>query len=93
MHGVRQFSAFVSPPQSSVLAIGEIRKKFLSNLPDLHDEKAASTFGENGLDLSSKVRQVISMTLSADERVIHIGLAQKFLNTVRHYLEAPTKLL
>lgn len=92
MLGIRQVSALVCSPQSSVLAIGEARKKFMSNLPDLHDE-IMNISGENSPDLSSKIHQVMSMTLSVDERVIQVGLAQKFLNTVRHYLEAPTKLL
>jgi pyruvate dehydrogenase E2 component (dihydrolipoamide acetyltransferase) len=76
MYGISNFSAIINPPQSAILAVGTTIKK------PLFDEK---TGGFKPMDF-------MSLTLSADHRVVDGALGAEFLNKIKFYLENPIML-
>lgn len=72
MFGVDRFTAIINPPESAILAIGRITRKFV---PDDQDRPV--------------VRPVMTVTLSADHRVVDGALAAQFIRDVRLALEHP----
>ena len=77
MFGIRQFRAVINPPESAILAVGSVVRK-----PVVVD-------GEDHVG----VRPVLSLTLSADHRVIDGIVAARFLSDLVTGLESPSLLL
>jgi pyruvate dehydrogenase E2 component (dihydrolipoamide acetyltransferase) len=77
MFGIRQFRAVINPPESAILAVGTIVRK-----PIVVDDQDRV-----------EVRPMISLTLSADHRVIDGIVAARFLSDLVTGLESPAMLL
>ena len=77
MFGIRQFRAVINPPESAILAVGSVERK-----PIVVDEQDRV-----------EVRPIISLTLSADHRVIDGRVAARFLSDLVTGLESPSMLL
>ena len=77
MFGIRQFRAVINPPESAILAIGSVVRKPV--VVDERDEIA--------------VRPILTLTLSADHRVLDGVMAAKFLGELVQAIEAPGVVL
>ena len=77
MFGIRQFRAIINPPESAILAVGSAARK-----PVVIDEQDRV-----------EVRPIMSLTLSADHRVIDGIVAARFLSDLVTGLETPSMLL
>ena len=77
MFGIRQFRAVINPPESAILAVGRVVRK-----PVVIDDQDRV-----------EVRPMMSLTLSADHRVIDGIVAARFLSDLVLGLEAPSMLL
>jgi pyruvate dehydrogenase E2 component (dihydrolipoamide acetyltransferase) len=77
MHGIRQFSAIINPPEIAVLAVGAIVPIY----EPIESEGKAGT-----------IRQ-IKLTLSCDHRALNGVQAARFLNLLKGYLEQPASWL
>lgn len=78
MMGIKSFSAIINPPQSSILAVGKTEKR------PVYDEKAPGGF---------KWEDMMSVTLSADHRVIDGAVGAKWLQAFQKYMENPVLML
>lgn len=77
MYGINQFRAVINPPESAVLAVGNVvRRPVVINEQD-----------------EIAVRPMMAMTLSADHRVIDGVTAAKFLADLVGAIEAPNLFL
>jgi pyruvate dehydrogenase E2 component (dihydrolipoamide acetyltransferase) len=79
MLGVDHFTAIINPPESAILAVGRILKRAVVVERDGQDEVI--------------VRPMMSMTLSADHRVLDGAVAARFLRDVVDALEHPNLML
>lgn len=77
MFGIKQFRAIINPPESAILAVGQVRRKPV--VVDAED--------------NVEVRPVMSLTLSADHRVIDGVIAARFLSDITKAVETPDLLL
>jgi pyruvate dehydrogenase E2 component (dihydrolipoamide acetyltransferase) len=77
MFGIRQFRAVINPPESAILAVGGIVRT-----PKVVDDQDRV-----------EVRPMLSLTLSADHRVIDGIVAAHFLSDLAAGLESPSMLL
>ncbi|MDP1713694.1 MAG: 2-oxo acid dehydrogenase subunit E2 [Anaerolineales bacterium] len=77
MFGIRQFRAVINPPESAILAVGSVVRK-----PVVVDDQDRV-----------EVRPMLSLTLSADHRVIDGVVAARFLSDLVAGLESPSLLL
>ncbi len=77
MFGIRQFRAVINPPESAILAVGGIVRT-----PKVVDDQDRE-----------EVRPMMSLTLSADHRVIDGIVAARFLSDLVTGLESPSMLL
>jgi pyruvate dehydrogenase E2 component (dihydrolipoamide acetyltransferase) len=77
MHGVRSFNAIINPPQAGILSIGAL-------------ERRAVVVGNADAEVAA--RNVITLTLSCDHRILYGAEAAQFLARVRALLEAPSAL-
>ena len=77
MFGIRQFRAVINPPESAILAVGSVVRRPIVVDPQDRVE----------------VRPMLSLTLSADHRVIDGIVAARFLSDLVTGLEAPSLLL
>jgi pyruvate dehydrogenase E2 component (dihydrolipoamide acetyltransferase) len=74
MFGIEQFQAIINPPESAILAVGKVIRK-----PVVIDDQD-----------SVEVRPLMSLTLSADHRVIDGVTAARFLNDLVQAIESHT---
>lgn len=77
MFGIHQFRAVINPPESAILALGAVVRK-----PVVVDEQDTVA-----------VRPTMSITISADHRVIDGVVAARFLNDLMLAIETPETLL
>ena len=77
MFGIRQFRAIINPPESAILAVGSVVRK-----PVVVDNQDRV-----------EVRPIVSLTLSADHRVIDGVVAARFLSDFVTGIESPSLLL
>jgi len=77
MFGIDQFRAIINPPESAILAVGKVERKPV--VINNQDE--------------IEVRPIMSMTLSADHRVIDGVVAANFLQDLVLAIESPEILL
>ncbi len=77
MFGIRQFRAIINPPESAILAVGSVVRT-----PVVVDDQD-----------HVEVRPMLSLTLSADHRVIDGVTAARFLSDLVTGLESPSLLL
>ena len=73
MYGITSFTAIINPPQSAILAVGGMVRK-----PVVVDDKDTLA-----------VRPIMTMTLSADHRIVDGANAASFLNDLVSVLETP----
>ncbi len=76
MFGISHFTAIINPPQSAILAVGRIDRR-----PVVERETDEIV-----------IRPMMSMTLSADHRVLDGAVAARFLQDVVDALEHPNTL-
>ncbi|NXK73121.1 ODPX protein, partial [Amazona guildingii] len=79
MFGISDFTAVINPPQACILAVGRAR----AELKLVEDEE-----GNEKLEQ----RQLMTVTLSSDGRVVDDELASKFLKTLKANIENPIRL-
>jgi pyruvate dehydrogenase E2 component (dihydrolipoamide acetyltransferase) len=72
MFGVDRFTAIINPPETAILAVGRVTRRFV---PDAEGRPV--------------LRPLMTVTLSADHRVVDGATAGRFLNDVRQVLEHP----
>lgn len=77
MFGIRQFRAVINPPESAILAVGSLVR--MPKVVDAQDRV--------------EVRLMMSLTLSADHRVVDGIVAARFLSDLVIGLETPSMLL
>jgi pyruvate dehydrogenase E2 component (dihydrolipoamide acetyltransferase) len=77
MFGIRQFRAVINPPESAILAVGSVVRT-----PVVVDDQDRV-----------EVRPMMSLTISADHRVIDGIVAAHFLSDLVIGLESPSMLL
>ncbi len=77
MFGIRQFRAIINPPESAILAVGTVVRKPI--VINERDEVA--------------IRPILTLTLSADHRVIDGVVAARFLQDLVQGIETPALLL
>jgi len=77
MFGIRQFRAVINPPESAILAVGSVVRT-----PIVVDDQDRV-----------EVRPMMSLTISADHRVIDGIVAARFLSDLVIGLESPSMLL
>jgi len=71
--GIDRFTAIINPPQSAILAVGAIKRQLISE----GDINTLFT------------KRMVTMTLSADHRVMDGAKAAHFLVDIRKILENP----
>ena len=74
MFGIDRFTAIINPPESAILAVGQIKRRVVPD-PDGTDAVV--------------VRPMMSLTLSVDHRVLNGAQASLFLADLRRVLEEP----
>ena len=79
MFGVDEFTAVINPPQACILAVGRLRPV----LRPTRDEEGNAQLQQ---------RQLITVTMSSDSRVVDDGLATRFLESFKANLENPLRL-
>lgn len=79
MLGVDHFEAIINPPQAAILAVGAAVKKPVVKSTPQGDQLAVGT--------------EMTLTLSADHRVIDGAMAAEFLQTLKGLMENPAALL
>ncbi|KAM8814929.1 pyruvate dehydrogenase protein X component, mitochondrial [Rhynchonycteris naso] len=79
MFGIDEFTAVINPPQACILAVGRFRPVLML------------TQDEEGNDRLQQ-RQLITVTMSSDGRVVDDELATRFLETFKANLENPIRL-
>jgi pyruvate dehydrogenase E2 component (dihydrolipoamide acetyltransferase) len=77
MYGIKQFRAIINPPESAILAVGTVVRKPVV----INDQDEVA------------VRPMMSITLSADHRVIDGVAAAQFLQNLAQGIELPEMLL
>ncbi|XP_070143361.1 dihydrolipoyllysine-residue acetyltransferase component of pyruvate dehydrogenase complex, mitochondrial isoform X2 [Drosophila kikkawai] len=78
MFGVTQFAAVINPPQSCILAIGTTTKQLVADPDSLKGFKEVN---------------VLTVTLSADHRVVDGAVAARWLQHFRNYMEDPANMI
>ncbi|XP_017099179.3 dihydrolipoyllysine-residue acetyltransferase component of pyruvate dehydrogenase complex, mitochondrial [Drosophila bipectinata] len=78
MFGVNQFCAVINPPQSCILAIGTTTKQLVADPDSLKGFKEVN---------------VLTVTLSADHRVVDGAVAARWLQHFRDYMEDPASMI
>lgn len=73
MFGIDRFTAIINPPQSAILAVGRMARRVIP---------ADETGG-------IAVRPMVTLTLSADHRVLDGAVAARFLGDLRQAIEEP----
>jgi pyruvate dehydrogenase E2 component (dihydrolipoamide acetyltransferase) len=77
MLGVRSFTAIIDPPQAAILAVGGIRRTAVED-----ESEAGVAF-----------RDLMTVTLTCDHRIVYGADGARFLARLRELLERPLKLL
>ncbi len=80
MFGLDDFVAIINPPESAILAVGQIAKT------------PVVATNEEGAD-TVVIRQQCALCLSYDHRIIDGAEAAKFLQKVRQYLQNPVLMI
>lgn len=76
MFGISGFSAVINPPQACILAVGTSRAEL-----QLKEE-----------DQTVHTRQLMTVTMSSDGRLVDDELASRFLDQFRANLEQPQRM-
>jgi len=79
-YGVRSFAAIVIPPQAGILSIGRV------------EPRAVVVGGGGGSRAEVVARNVVTLTLSCDHRILYGAEAAQFLARIRELLETPSAL-
>uniref|UniRef100_A0A8C9HVR1 Dihydrolipoamide acetyltransferase component of pyruvate dehydrogenase complex n=1 Tax=Piliocolobus tephrosceles TaxID=591936 RepID=A0A8C9HVR1_9PRIM len=79
MFGIDEFTAVINPPQACILAVGRFRPV----LKFTEDEEGNAKLQQ---------RQLITVTMSSDSRVVDDELATRFLKSFKANLENPIRL-
>ena len=84
MFGVDRFTAIINPPETAILAVGRVQKRVVV------DERPALSEAKGD---TMVVRPIMTLTLSADHRVVDGAVAARFLADLRAALEDPQIML
>ncbi len=79
MYGIREFYAIINPPESGILAVGQV-------------EKRAVVVEENGED-AVRIERRLTLTLSCDHRIVDGALGAKLLAEIVRGLSQPLLLV
>ncbi len=74
MYGIDRFTAIINPPQSLILAVGQVQPQVVVR------------------NDAMVIRQMMSITLSGDHRVIDGAVGALYLKELRGFLEHPLRL-
>eukprot|EP00004_Rigifila_ramosa_P025861 TRINITY_DN783_c0_g1_i1.p1 TRINITY_DN783_c0_g1~~TRINITY_DN783_c0_g1_i1.p1 ORF type:complete len:549 (-),score=133.33 TRINITY_DN783_c0_g1_i1:19-1455(-) len=85
MYGVKEFKAIINPPQSCILAVGMGEKRIVS-VGGSGDQVVPDA-------VQWKESTVMSVTLSADHRVVDGAVGAKWLADFKKSIEEPTTML
>lgn len=91
--GVKTFSAVINPPQSGILAVGAAQATVV---PDKEGGTQVRQVTRSNLfetSFSEWLNQIMSVTLSADHRVVDGAIGAQFLQSFKKFIEEPIKLL
>jgi pyruvate dehydrogenase E2 component (dihydrolipoamide acetyltransferase) len=80
MYGVSSFSAIINPPQAAILAVGGSKPMVMSRI----NSDGEKEFVE---------KQVMSVTLSCDHRVVDGAVGAQWLQRFKGYIEDPLTML
>ena len=80
MYGVDSFTAIINPPQSCILAVGASKPRIVT------DNLIESTS-------SSRIAQVMTVTLSCDHRVVDGATGARWLSHFKKFLEEPEEMI
>ena len=83
MFGADRFSAILNPPQAAILAVGRVAKRAM----------VSSAAGAAPADDRIEVRQMATLALTADHRVLDGAAGAQFLALIQRALEHPGLLL
>jgi len=93
MFGVSQFTAIINPPQSCILAVGNVSQRLAMFSSD-GTPVTLSTFSQLDSDNVTIVPQsILTVTMSCDHRVVDGALGAQFLQKLKSYLENPLLLV
>lgn len=93
MFGISHFIAVINPPQAAILAVGAGRKEIRLNNTNATIDLDSYSASSSSPAASSKVVNVVDVTLSCDNRVIDEELAGKFLERFQKYMSTPEMLV
>lgn len=79
MYGIQSFSAIINPPESGILAVGQVEKR---SVVVEHEDKD-----------TVEIRRCMTLTLSCDHRVVDGALGAQLLAEIKQTLEQPYLLL
>ncbi len=79
MYGIREFYAIINPPESGILAVGQVEKRAVVVEKDGHDH--------------IEVRRRMTLTLSCDHRIVDGALGAQLLAKVVEGLREPMLLV
>jgi pyruvate dehydrogenase E2 component (dihydrolipoamide acetyltransferase) len=78
MYGVSSFTAIINPPQAAILAVGRLEPRAVAGPP--------------GGDAALVLRNMLTLTLVCDHRILYGADAAQFLSRVRELLQSPSAL-
>ncbi|KAJ3075376.1 hypothetical protein HDU98_008330 [Podochytrium sp. JEL0797] len=78
MFGVKSFTAIINPPHAAILAVGGVEEKVVV------DAKAAHGF---------RAQKMVTVTLSADHRVVDGAVGAQWLQAFKKYIENPVSMI
>ena len=79
MYGIKDFQAIVNPPESAILAVGGTEWRAVVKAANGRREVVPA--------------QIMTLTLSADHRVVDGALGAKFLTELKAALENPLAMM
>ena len=80
MYGVASFTAIINPPQAAILAVGRLEPRPVASETAVDGEAPVA------------VRNMLTLTLVCDHRILYGADAAQFLARVRELLQSPTAL-
>lgn len=76
MFGITKFNAIINTPQAAILAVGAVTRR--------------PVVGDDGFAV--QVRQMMTLTLTCDHRILYGHEAAEFLSALKSWLESPQSL-
>jgi pyruvate dehydrogenase E2 component (dihydrolipoamide acetyltransferase) len=91
MFGVTSFTAIINPPQAAILSVGSVRPRAVVHEDDGEDGGGRES-GRGEIVGEIVARQMMTVTLACDHRILYGADAARFLARIRELLERPAAL-